>query len=57
MSEEMHPQYIFKWFGSLCYLLEKREIEKNDDCGFLLLQEEILHIFTEEKQVYVEKEH
>ena len=30
------------------YLLEKREIEKNDDCGFLLLQEEILLIFTEE---------
>lgn len=36
------------------YLLEKREIEKDDDCGFLLLQEEILLIFTEEKQVYVE---
>lgn len=36
------------------YLLEKREIEKDDDCGFLLLQEGILLIFTEEKQVYVE---
>ena len=38
------------------YILEKREIDKNDDCGFLLLQEEILLIFTEEKQVYIEKE-